>query len=64
MGAESGRHDGCVLPLIGVIGVLGTVALILKVTGVLAWPWVWILLPWWGPIALFVLAICVALIRA
>ena len=32
----------------------------LKLTGVIAWSWLWVLLPFWGPIALAVILVFVA----
>ena len=34
--------------------VLGVVFLVLKLVGVIDWPWVWVLAPFWIPIALVV----------
>lgn len=41
---------------IGFFGLLGIVFIVLKLTGVIHWPWLWVLAPIWGPLAL-VLAI-------
>lgn len=37
------------------LGLLTIVFIILKLTGVIAWSWWFVLLPFWGPLALFVL---------
>lgn len=37
---------------IGICAVLLVVFLILKLTGVIAWPWVWVCAPLWIPVAL------------
>ncbi|UVX28965.1 hypothetical protein A1p_00033 [Klebsiella phage VLCpiA1p] len=39
----------------GICSVLGLIFVTLKLTGVIAWSWLWVLLPFWGPIAVFVL---------
>lgn len=31
---------------------LGIVFLVLKLTGAVAWPWVWVLAPFWIPVAI------------
>ena len=36
----------------GICSVLGLIFVTLKLTGVIAWSWLWVLLPFWGPIAL------------
>lgn len=38
---------------IGLFGALGIVFVVLKLVGVIAWPWLWVLAPFWGPLALF-----------
>ena len=51
---------------IGMSGVLFTVFLILKLTGVIAWSWWWITAPLWVPaavliiiiVAIFLLSVC------
>ena len=44
----------------GVCSVLGLIFVTLKLTGVIAWSWLWVLLPFWGPIALAVILVFVA----
>lgn len=39
----------------GICSVLGLIFVTLKLTGVIAWSWLWVLLPFWGPIAIVVL---------
>lgn len=39
----------------GICSVLGLIFVTLKLTGVIAWSWLWVLLPFWGPIAIAVL---------
>lgn len=36
----------------GICSVLGLIFVTLKLTGAIAWSWLWVLLPFWGPIAL------------
>ena len=33
-------------------GLLGIAFIVLKLTGVISWPWVWVLAPVWAPLAL------------
>ncbi|CAK6595937.1 unknown function [Klebsiella phage vB_Kpn_K51PH129C1] len=51
----------------GICSVLGLIFVTLKLTGVIAWSWLWVLLPFWGPTALglvlLLLAAAVASIR-
>jgi len=39
----------------GFADVLGIVFIVLKLTGVIAWPWVWVLAPWWIVLALWLI---------
>lgn len=32
---------------LGVLDVVGIVFVILKFVGVITWPWLWVLSPWW-----------------
>lgn len=45
---------------VSISGLLGVAFIILKLTGYIAWPWVWVLAPFWIPlvivVAIFVLA--------
>ena len=36
---------------VGICSVLGLIFVTLKLTGVIAWSWLWVLLPFWGPLA-------------
>lgn len=36
----------------GVLGLLGVVFVTLKLTGVIAWSWLWVTLPFWGGLAI------------
>lgn len=46
---------------IGFFGLLGVAFIVLKLCGVISWPWIWVLLPIWlgFAVALIVLAIIV-----
>lgn len=44
--------------------VLGIVFIILRLCGVIDWPWVWVLAPIWVPIGLWLLAVLIAIIVA
>lgn len=44
--------------------VLGIVFIILRLCGVIGWPWVWVLAPIWVPIGLWLLAVLIAIIVA
>nr|DAW27089.1 MAG TPA: hypothetical protein [Caudoviricetes sp.] len=54
-----------VMMKMGICSVLGLIFVTLKLTGVIAWSWLWVLLPFWGPIAVgVVLVFLVAAIKA
>lgn len=36
----------------GICSVLGLIFVTLKLTGVITWSWLWVLLPFWGPMTL------------
>ena len=40
---------------IGFFGLLGVAFIVLKLTGVISWPWVWVLAPIWAPLAVILL---------
>lgn len=46
---------------IGFFGILTIAFIILKLTNVIAWKWIWVLLPLWGP-TVFTIAISIILI--
>lgn len=48
----------------GICSVLGLIFVTLKLTGVIAWFWWWVLLPFWGPIALGAVVLILAAIVA
>lgn len=60
--ADTHHHTGVGLPTI-----LFIVFLILKLTGVIDWPWVWVTAPLWIPFCLFIgflFIVCVFLFLA
>jgi hypothetical protein len=47
MGKEHASSGG-----VGFLGLLALVFITLKLTGVIAWSWLWVLAPLWGPLAI------------
>jgi len=47
---------------IGFFSLLGIVFIILRLTGIIAWSWVWVLAPLWIPLALFVAGVFIVLL--
>lgn len=48
---------------IGSIGtILGIVFIVLKLTGVISWSWVWVLAPFWIPLALVALIVAIIIV--
>lgn len=47
---------------IGFLGLLTIAFVVLKLTGVIAWSWLWVLAPLWIPTALVVAFLLVALV--
>ena len=47
---------------IGFCGLLTIVFIALKLCGVIAWPWIWVLAPFWIPLALSVIIILIVII--
>lgn len=45
-----------------IAGLLGVAFVILKLLGVIAWPWIWVLAPFWIPIAIVAVIGIIALI--
>ena len=41
---------------------LGVAFVILKLTGVIAWPWIWVLAPFWIPVVIFIVLLIIILI--
>jgi len=48
----------------GFLGTLGLIFVILKMTGNITWPWLWVLAPFWLPLAASLLVLLVALLVA
>jgi hypothetical protein len=40
---------------VGVLGLLGVAFVVLKLTGVITWPWIWVLAPFWIPFAIAII---------
>ena len=49
-----------VMMKMGICSVLGLIFVTLKLTGVIAWSWLWVLLPFWGPAVLAVILVFMA----
>lgn len=49
-----------VMMKMGICSVLGLIFVTLKLTGVIAWSWLWVLLPFWGPVVLAVILVFLA----
>lgn len=49
-----------VMMKMGICSVLGLIFVTLKLTGVIVWSWLWVLLPFWGPAALAIILVFVA----
>lgn len=50
-----------VMMKIGICSVLGLIFVTLKLTGVIAWSWLWVLLPFWGPLVICLLVVFILL---
>lgn len=59
MSTQTGASSG-----IGFGGLLAIVFITLKLTGVIAWSWWWVLAPLWAPIALVLLILAIACLFA
>lgn len=49
---------------IGFCGLLTIVFIVLKLTGVIAWSWLWVLAPTWIPIAVALLILLAILLKS
>ena len=47
---------------IGFFGVLGIVFIVLKLTHVIDWPWIWVLAPIWGGVIISIILIIIFVI--
>ena len=45
-----------------IVGLLGVSFVVLKLTGHIAWPWLWVLAPFWIPASFVILALVVSLL--
>jgi hypothetical protein len=52
------RYVGTSFPL----GILGVLFIAFKLAGVIAWPWVWVLAPFWIPLAVAAVVLVVVVI--
>lgn len=50
-----------VIMKMGICSVLGLIFVTLKLTGVIAWSWLWVLLPFWGPLVICLLVVLILL---
>lgn len=53
-GSDNKRSGG-----IGLFGVLQIVFLVLKLTGLIDWSWVWVLSPMWISVGIFLIALLI-----
>ena len=53
------RSSGTPFPILGILGVL---FIAFKLAGVIAWPWVWVLAPFWIPLAVAAVVLVVVVI--
>ena len=44
---------------IGICGLLLVAFIVLKLCGVIAWPWIWVLAPLWIPIAIVIICLII-----
>ena len=49
---------------IGVCGLMGVMFIGLRIAGVISWPWVWVLAPFWIPLALGVIFLLILFVIA
>lgn len=49
---------------IGILGLLGVLFVGLKLTGVIDWSWWYVTLPFWGALAVFLVAMLIMLVMA
>ena len=54
--SESGSSGGGM----GLTGTLGCIFIVLKLTGNIAWPWIWVLSPFWIGLVLILFLIFIA----
>ena len=49
---------------VGTAGLLGVALVVLKLMGVIKWPWIWVLSPFWIGFAIFVVILAALIIVA
>ena len=49
---------------VGFCGLLAIVFIVLKLTGVISWSWLWVLAPIWIPIAIVLLVLLALLLKS
>ena len=47
-----------------ILGILGVLFIAFKLAGVIAWPWVWVLAPFWIPLAVVAVVLVVVVIMS
>ena len=55
------HYVGTSFPILGILGVL---FIAFKLAGVIAWPWVWVLAPFWIPLAVAAVVLVVVVIMS
>ena len=55
------HYVGTPFPILGILGVL---FIAFKLAGVIAWPWVWVLAPFWIPLAVAAVVLAVVVIMS
>ena len=55
------HYVGTSFPILGILGVL---FIAFKLAGVIAWPWVWVLAPFWIPLAVAAVFLMVVVIMS
>lgn len=44
---------------ISAVGLLGVLFVALKLIGIISWPWIWVLAPFWAGIAIIILILAI-----
>lgn len=58
--SQSSNSSSCEGP--SILGLIGVLFVGLKLTGHIAWPWIWVLAPFWIPFAIALILILLAVI--
>ena len=48
---------------VGFCGLLGVAFIVLKLVGVISWPWIWVLAPIWIPAAIATIIVIAAILK-